>query len=291
VSAEDSINPLRRALAEGRATLGYLVTMPSVQLVQALARTGVDWLMLDTEHAPVGIESLAAMIAATSGTPATPIVRVPGARPELVKPVLDSAPSAWCSRRSPPAPRPRPPCRPCATLPRGDAATAILNVVLIESAESVEALDEILSVPGLDVVAIARGDLSQALGVAGQSEHPRLREVVAKAEKAILGHGGVALGGIAFSADEARALIARSAPEPSLRHDEKPWGARRNALANLLAKIWNPEMNASSTISGSLKCSRTRARHSSVISRSSRVVRSQNSRAACSRALKCGLSR
>jgi 4-hydroxy-2-oxoheptanedioate aldolase len=49
----------------------------------------VDWLMLDTEHAPVGIESLAAMIAATSGTPVTPIVRVPGARPELVKPVLD----------------------------------------------------------------------------------------------------------------------------------------------------------------------------------------------------------
>jgi 4-hydroxy-2-oxoheptanedioate aldolase len=90
------------------------------------------------------------------------------------------------------------------------ANDAILNVVLIESAEGVEALDEILSVPGLDVVAIARGDLSQALGVAGQFEHPRLQEVVAKAEKAILGHGGVALGGIAFSADEARALIARS---------------------------------------------------------------------------------
>ena len=48
-------------------------------------------------------------------------------------------------------------------------------------------------------------------------------------------------------------------------------------------------MNVSSTISGSLKCSRTRARHSSVTSRSSRVVRSQNSSAACSRSLKCGL--
>jgi 2-keto-3-deoxy-L-rhamnonate aldolase RhmA len=39
------LNPLKHALAEGRATLGYLVSMPSVQLVQALARTGVDWLM------------------------------------------------------------------------------------------------------------------------------------------------------------------------------------------------------------------------------------------------------
>jgi 4-hydroxy-2-oxoheptanedioate aldolase len=84
-----SLPALRRRLADGEATLGYLVTTPSVQIVQALARTGVDWLMIDTEHAPVGIESVAAMVAATGGTPATPIVRVPAARPELVKPVLD----------------------------------------------------------------------------------------------------------------------------------------------------------------------------------------------------------
>ncbi len=80
---------LRQSLARGRATLGYLVTTPSTQIVQALARTGVDWLMIDMEHAPIGIESVAAMIAATGGTPVTPIVRVPAARAELVKPVLD----------------------------------------------------------------------------------------------------------------------------------------------------------------------------------------------------------
>jgi 4-hydroxy-2-oxoheptanedioate aldolase len=56
---------------------------------------------------------------------------------------------------------------------------------------------------------VARGDLSESLGVAGQLEHPRLREVVAKAEAAILRHDAVALGGIAFSADEARAMIQR----------------------------------------------------------------------------------
>src|SRR4051812_24224824 len=67
------VNPLRRPRADGRPILGYLVTMPGVQLVQALARTGVDWLMIDTEHAPIGIESVAAMIAATAGTPATPL--------------------------------------------------------------------------------------------------------------------------------------------------------------------------------------------------------------------------
>src|SRR5207237_6706963 len=41
------------------------------------------------ERAPIGIESIAAMIAATGGTPATPFVRVPGVRPESVKRALD----------------------------------------------------------------------------------------------------------------------------------------------------------------------------------------------------------
>lgn len=72
-----------------------------------------------------------------------------------------------------------------------------------------EALDDILGVAGLDVVAIARGDLSENLGVAGQPDHPRLREVVARAEAKILARAGVALGGIAFSADDARAMIER----------------------------------------------------------------------------------
>jgi 4-hydroxy-2-oxoheptanedioate aldolase len=81
--------------------------------------------------------------------------------------------------------------------------------VLIESLAGVDALDDILAVDGLDVMAIARGDLSENLGVPGQFDDPRLREVVARAEAKILSRRAVALGGIAFSADEARAMIAR----------------------------------------------------------------------------------
>jgi 4-hydroxy-2-oxoheptanedioate aldolase len=222
---------LRRTLAEGRATLGYLVTMPSVQLVQALARTGVDWLMLDMEHAPTSIESIAAMVAATAGTPATPLVRVPGVRPELVKPVLDcgalgvvfpqiatraeAEATVQAVRYAPAGRRGYGPTYAALRWGMSNldylkaANDAVLDVVLIESLAAVEALDDILAVDGLDVVAVARGDLSENLGVAGQLDHPRLREVVARAEARILARGRVALGGIAFSADEARAMIDR----------------------------------------------------------------------------------
>jgi 4-hydroxy-2-oxoheptanedioate aldolase len=223
--------PLRRHLAEGRATLGYLVTMPSVQLVQALARTGIDWLMLDMEHAPVGIESIAAMVAATAGTPLTPLVRVPGVRPELVKPVLDCGALGVVFPQIATREEAEATVRAVRYAPAGQrgygptyaalrwglsnldylkaANDAVLNVVLIESLAGVDALDEILGVAGLDVVAVARGDLSENLGVAGQLDHPRLREVVAKAEARILAHPEVALGGIAFSPEEARAMIGR----------------------------------------------------------------------------------
>ncbi len=226
-----TLGTLRKSLAEGRATLGYLVTTPSVQIAQALARTGVDWLMIDTEHAPVGIESVAAMIAATGGTPATPIVRVPAARPELVKPVLDcgalgvvfpqiatrqeAEATVQAVRYAPKGQRGYGPTYAALRwgLPNLEylksANDAVLNVVLIESRAGVDALDDILSVSGLDVVAVARGDLSQNLGLAGQFDHPHLREVVAKAEAKILAHGEVALGGIAFSPEDARAMIGR----------------------------------------------------------------------------------
>jgi 4-hydroxy-2-oxoheptanedioate aldolase len=231
VDAASPLGALRRGLAEGRATLGYLVTMAGVQMVQALARSGVDWLMIDTEHAPIGIESVAAMIAATGGTPVTPLVRVPGARPELVKPVLDcgalgvvfpqiatraeAAATVQAVRYAPAGQRGYGPTYAALRwgLPNLEylkaANDAVLNVVLIESLAGVDALDDILSVRGLDVVAVARGDLSENLGVAGQFDHPRLREVVARAEDKILAHREVALGGIAFSPDDARAMIAR----------------------------------------------------------------------------------
>src|SRR4029453_18682782 len=185
----DQLGSLRRSLAEGRPTLGYLIPTPSVQIVQALARTGVDWLMLDTEHAPVGIESVAAMVAATGGTPATPIVRVPAARPELVKPVLDcgalgvvfpqiatrqeAEATVQAVRYAPKGQRGYGPTYAALRwgLPNLEylkaANDAVLNVVLIETQAGVDALDDILSISGLDGVAVARGDFSTNLGGAG----------------------------------------------------------------------------------------------------------------------------
>lgn len=55
-------------------------------------------------------------------------------------------------------------------------------IVQIESKEALDNMDKILAVPGIDMVATGRQDLSQSLGLAGQSSHP---DVIA-AEDAII---------------------------------------------------------------------------------------------------------
>jgi 2-keto-3-deoxy-L-rhamnonate aldolase RhmA len=146
-------NPLKRLLGENRPILGYLLSMPSVQLVQVLARSGIDWLMIDMEHAPIGIEKVAAMIAATSGTAATPIVRVAGPFSDMVKPVLDSGAfgiafpqiatrgeaeaTVRAVRYAPQGRRLRPRLRRCAGACRRSSISRrqrnVLNIVLIRS--------------------------------------------------------------------------------------------------------------------------------------------------------------
>jgi len=57
----------------------------------------------------------------------------------------------------------------------------------IEGVEGIKNLDEILSVPGIDVVFIGPYDLSQSLGIPGEVSHPlvteKMREVVLKCKE------------------------------------------------------------------------------------------------------------
>src|ERR1700722_18354340 len=83
-------NRLKAKLAAGDIVTAFMVTMPSVTMAQVLAASGVDCLIIDMEHGPIDIATVHAMVAATRGSEATPIVRVPWTEHWLVKPVLDT---------------------------------------------------------------------------------------------------------------------------------------------------------------------------------------------------------
>src|SRR5947209_7037146 len=182
-------NQVKEKLKRGEPALGAWLSLPSVPSARIMARLGFDWLLVDMEHSAHNPVLMADMVAtiADAGTSA-PIVRVPGNSVEWFKWVLDAG--AWgvvvpmvntraeaqhavaCAKYPPLGTR----SIGGAFGPYGFGITdwpsyaraandEILVIVQIESAEALQNLDEILSVPGIDVAFIGPNDLHAQLGL------------------------------------------------------------------------------------------------------------------------------
>lgn len=222
---------LKERLRAGTDLLsGFLNVIPSPVATQAIAAAGADWVMIDQEHAPIGPESLHAMITATAGTPCSPLVRVPRQDEAYVKLALDAgaegivfplvttaetvADCVALTRYPPHGKRGWGPFIAHSRwgveltdyLPqRGDRTVCGL---LIETRRAVENIADICKVEGVDFMIIAPFDLSTDLGVSGRFDAPEFREAVQQAERVILEHG-VPLGGAAMTQEQTRALVQR----------------------------------------------------------------------------------
>jgi hypothetical protein len=70
----------KERLSSGDLLRGVAHVIPSAVATQAVAAAGVDFVMIDREHGPIGRENLHAMVASTAGTDCAPLVRVPTRR-------------------------------------------------------------------------------------------------------------------------------------------------------------------------------------------------------------------
>lgn len=208
----------------------HVVTIPSATVTQAMAAAGADCVIIDMEHGAVDHASAHAMIAACQGTKCAPIVRVAENDEVQVKRVLDLGAHGICFPLIRTAEDTR---RAVASLrypPHGtrgfgpfiahsgagvpllgykDAVDGTLAcVLLIETAEAVANIDEIVAVEGIDLVIPAQFDLSTALGISGQFDHPDFQSAVRKVENAAK-RKGIPLGGVALSQEQAQGHLSR----------------------------------------------------------------------------------
>lgn len=191
---------LAAALHAGRRVYGTLIVSTSPHWLAAVKATGLDFVFIDTEHIPIGRETLAWMCQAYRASGLPPIVRIPSPDPYQATVALDGG---ACGVLAPYIETPeqvsqlvgavklRPLkgrrlmetlagqtlAEPLATYIKERNADNLL-FINIESVPALERLDEILRVPGIDAVQIGPHDLSCSLGVPEDYAHPRFEEAI-----------------------------------------------------------------------------------------------------------------
>lgn len=212
---------LPELLRGSRALLGMFVGMPSPSLVEMCGHAGVDFVIVDNEHGPAGIESTEHMLRAARASGVIPVVRTLesdilrtldiGASAIQV-PQVNSAEQA--KRIVAAAKYPPLGLRGAAFSTRAagfgffggerhvadsNAGTAV--IVMTETRTAIEHLDDILSVPGIDAVFFGPNDLSFSFGHPGEMGHPDVIAAIEHGVDRALAHG-VAPGVLALTPDD-----------------------------------------------------------------------------------------
>ena len=68
----------KKQLREGLPKMGLFLNAHSPTVAEQLAHSGYDWLLVDTQHGPMGYEKLSAMLSGISNGGAKSMVRVGG---------------------------------------------------------------------------------------------------------------------------------------------------------------------------------------------------------------------
>lgn len=178
-------NRLRTLWAQGQTAVNGWLAIPDAFCAEVMAHQGWDTLTIDLQHGLIDYRDMVAMLQAISSTPTVPIVRVPWLEPGIVMKALDAgaygviAPMVNTREEAqklvaythypPRGARSFGPVR--ASLYGGpdyaaQANDTVVAFAMIETAQALDNLDDILSVEGLDAIYIGPSDLSLALGCA-----------------------------------------------------------------------------------------------------------------------------
>lgn len=200
-------NNLKEVLKEGKNVFGPFMKFTDPATVEIMGFAGFDFVIIDAEHGPISMQSAQNMIRAAETANITPVIRVANNDEALILRALDigaqgieipqinSKSQAIKAVRSVKyAPQgERGVCRYVraanySSMDKFDyfksANNETMIIAHIEGVEGINNLDEILSVPGIDVIFVGPYDLSQSLGIPGEVNNPlvteKMKEVVLK---------------------------------------------------------------------------------------------------------------
>jgi 4-hydroxy-2-oxoheptanedioate aldolase len=219
----------RASLLEGAAKVGLMIGTGSAQLVELAAVAGLDYAFIDCEHGDGDIGDVLQMIRAADAFGVPVIVRVPSNDPSAIQRVLDYGAIGICVPHVRTREDAERAVRYAKYAPQGVRAMSpfvrsagytvtgwpetwrvaneeTLVIAIVEDREAVESVEAIAAVPGVDVIWIGVGDLSQDMGVAGEAGfRPAVGPAVARGLKAARANGKASLTSVIASAHVAAA--------------------------------------------------------------------------------------
>jgi len=197
------MNLVKEKLGQGQPTIGTWMQLPSVSVAEIVGKAGYDWAAIDLEHGSFSLKMLPTLCLALESGNTIPFARIAQAQQKDIKHALDAGVKglilpmicssgelkdaiSWA-------------CYP----PYGnrgvgysranlfgktfnqsvpESSNDLVIIAQIEHIRAVEALDEILSVKGLDGIIVGPYDLSASIQLTAQFDHPDFISVIEKIE-------------------------------------------------------------------------------------------------------------
>lgn len=223
----------RDALAGAtRPLAGMWVCSGSPLVAEICAGSGLDWLLIDTEHAPNGLESVVAQLQAVAAYPIIPVVRSPSGDAVVIKQFLDlgvqnllvpmvdtpeQARDVVAAVRYPPR-GVRGVGTALARASRWNRTSDYLTTaddylsltVQIESVLAVSNAEAIAATDGVDAIFVGPSDLAASMGLIGRQDHADVQSAV-RSVVATVRALGKPVGVNAFNPETARGYLSAGA--------------------------------------------------------------------------------
>lgn len=219
---QEIIDKFRNKIAAGETVIGPFMKTCDPAFVEATGWAGMDFVILDMEHGPVSVQSMQNNIRGAQVAGVLPVVRVPAVTEEAIGKALDIGAAAVEIPQISNAKDARLAVKLAKFYPDGERgmcrfvraanysmapraeyfanANETMVIAQLEGTEAIKNMDEIFDVPGIDIVFIGPYDLSQSLGLPGQTTHPAvvdaMKEIIRAAKEK-----GLAVGTFTDSAE------------------------------------------------------------------------------------------
>lgn len=210
--------------------LGTFVQIPSPAIVELAGYAGFDFVIIDFEHGPLGIETATNMVRAANACDTSPVIRVAKNDPFLIGQALDigaegimvpqitnhdaAVAAIKATRYGSEGIRGACPCVRSARYAGTDASyfakanEDVVTILLLEGKEAIDSIRQLVTIPNIDVLMMGVWDLSSSLGIPGHVDSPLVLDrmgIIIKEARA----KGIALGTLWLDSADAKKWAGR----------------------------------------------------------------------------------